>query len=831
MTLSSRPMASKPSEQRPLTALTCSSCEYTVGQAQGTKRTICPNCGNFYDRQTAVSLRMHHTNRTRVNGNRLRNSDGSASDKEKSGGRLQTIANFFQNLTPNRKTRNNKDSGSRSLNATPGSEGRTELPPISSDVKHQLTVHNGRSPSASPSRGHVSALSPQTNVVAGGKSPLTSNRGKVIYPIRTKTTGQLEQDIKMAKEKDDWTPVQEFYATTFDSFLELNALFKRDPNKEFRSTEDCGLKQDLVDSVLDHLLDVPQEIQKVVLKCIINSMLKDKRPHTKDDLRAYLILLQNPQFNSLSTYVIFAHLLRQVAALTDHDHHYLVHWLRKLPVKKFKDILQRLHNFIACRLFPPKQQDLPALAKCTWWIPSATKVLALINAANNLASPLLLPYPELYNSTLDHLDLMAEYYAWQNQSSHAGFSFCQYPFILSIAAKRNILQRDSEQQMIIMARRSLVAKVQRRQLPDIGMLFLNLNVRRTHLVSDSLNEIARKQHDLKKKLKVTFAGEPGLDMGGLTKEWFLLLVRQIFQPEYGMFVYDKKAGVYWFSTAACENCQEFNLVGVLMGLAVYNSIILDIRFPQCCYKKLLSPAVVPYNNPRATVGVVSLALEDLKGVQPDVAHGLQELLDYEGNVEDDFCLTFQISFSELGQTKTHNLKTDGDKIPVTNKNRKDYVQRYVDYVLNKAIFQQFQAFYHGFHSVCASNALIMLRPEEVETLVCGNPNLDMAELKKVTVYDGFHTQDQAVRYFWELVLSWSKSLQKRLLLFTTGSDRIPIGGMSEMSFKITKVEDTSLLPMAHTCFNQLVLPAYKNRKILKQKLILAIQNAEGFGLE
>lgn len=46
-------------------------------------------------------------------------------------------------------------------------------------------------------------------------------------------------------------------------------------------------------------------------------------------------------------------------------------------------------------------------------------------------------------------------------------------------------------------------------------------------------QIAGKQMDLKKKLKVTFAGEPGLDMGGLTKEWFLLLVRQIFQPEYG----------------------------------------------------------------------------------------------------------------------------------------------------------------------------------------------------------------------------------------------------------------------------------------------------------
>lgn len=43
----------------------------------------------------------------------------------------------------------------------------------------------------------------------------------------------------------------------------------------------------------------------------------------------------------------------------------------------------------------------------------------------------------------------------------------------------------------------------------------------------------QKQQDLKKKVKVKFAGEPGLDMGGLTKEWFLLLVRNIFQTEYG----------------------------------------------------------------------------------------------------------------------------------------------------------------------------------------------------------------------------------------------------------------------------------------------------------
>lgn len=388
--------------------------------------------------------------------------------------------------------------------------------------------------------------------------------------------------------------------------------------------------------------------------------------------------------------------------------------------------------------------------------------------------------------------------------------------------------------MLVMARKSLVAKVQRREMPDMGMLFLNIKVRRSNLISDSLNEISRKQRDLKKKLKVTFAGEPGLDMGGLTKEWFLLLIRRIFRPEYGMFTYNEKSRTYWFSKTCVDNDSEFNLVGVLMGLAVYNSIILDIRFPPCCYKKLLSPAVVPFHNPNATVGIASLGLQDLMETMPDLGRGLKELLEYEGDVEEDLCQTFQISYTIFGEVITHNLKPKGDKIPVTKENRQEYVNLYVDYLLNKSIYQQFASFYHGFHSVCASNALIMLRSEEVEMLVCGNPELDMDALRKVTVYDGYTKNDSVVRYFWDVVLSFSLELKKKLLLFATGSDRVPIGGMGEMEFKIIRMEvahSTSMLPMSHTCFNQLILPPYKNRKILKQKLTIAISNAEGFGIE
>ncbi|XP_076154126.1 putative E3 ubiquitin-protein ligase HECTD2 [Alosa pseudoharengus] len=653
-----------------------------------------------------------------------------------------------------------------------------------------------------------------------------------IIPLRTKTTKDFQEDVEKATLSGDWRHIHDFYLTTFDSFLELNAAFKKEANAPFNTTEDSGINTKFVNAVYDTILHTPPETQKAVLKGIINSLLREwKGPRTKDDLRAYFVLIQNPQYTSTATYVIFAHLLRKISSLAEADHHFLLHWFKKLSPKRFKQLVERLQLFISTRLFPARPEELPPMTKCSWWIPAATKVLSLLNAANSIATPPILPFTDFYNLTLDHTDFMEDYRTWQTHGNSNRFSFCQFPFILSAVVKKGILQRDSEQQMISMARQTLVDKVSRRQRVDMSLLFLNIKVRRLQLVSDSLDELARKRADLKKKLKVTFVGEAGLDMGGLTKEWFLLLIRQIFHTDYGMFRYVKESQYHWFSNWNCDNCSEFRLVGSLMGLALYNSITLDIRFPPCVYKKLLTPPIVPCD-PDAPVGVASLTLDDLQQIMPDLAHGLAELLSYEGNVEEDFYTTFQVFQEEMGVIKAYNLKPGGDKIPVTNVNRKEYVQLYIDFLLNKSIEKPFAAFYHGFHSVCASDAIMLLRPEEVEVLVCGSPHLDMVSLQRVAQYEGYSKTDPTIRAFWDVVLAFPLELQKRLLHFCTGSDRVPVGGMADLNFKITKHDvSTDWLPVSHTCFNQICLPPYKSKKELRQKLTIAISNAEGFGLE
>ena len=85
----------------------------------------------------------------------------------------------------------------------------------------------------------------------------------------------------------------------------------------------------------------------------------------------------------------------------------------------------------------------------------------------------------------------------------------------------------------------------------------------------------------------------------------------------------------------------------------------------------------------------------------------------------------------------------------------------------------------------------------------------------------------------QVVHDLDEAQQKRLLFFMTGSDRVPIKGLGHLTppFVISRNgSEDSRLPTAHTCFNHLLLPAYSNRDVLRQRLLLALENAEGFGL-
>jgi E3 ubiquitin-protein ligase HECTD2 len=143
------------------------------------------------------------------------------------------------------------------------------------------------------------------------------------------------------------------------------------------------------------------------------------------------------------------------------------------------------------------------------------------------------PISAFYNTLLDYSDLVADFEAWE--SKMAKFSFCQYPYFLSIWAKIHIMEHDARRQMEVKAREAFFNSILSRKAIS---QYLVLKVRRDCLVDDSLRSVSAvvgsNQEEIKKGLRIEFVGEEGVDAGGLRKEWFLLLVREIFDPHHGM---------------------------------------------------------------------------------------------------------------------------------------------------------------------------------------------------------------------------------------------------------------------------------------------------------
>ncbi|KKK12481.1 hypothetical protein AOCH_001911 [Aspergillus ochraceoroseus] len=528
-----------------------------------------------------------------------------------------------------------------------------------------------------------------------------------------------------------------------------------------------------------------------------------------------------------------------IANLPNDCHHYLVSWLSRFPVGQFEKIVELVGSFVTYRLTrqhgrkrsesakddnslvpsfssaamntPAElhaaingrtntkqtkgKQEKPVVYGDDWQIRAAGRMMALLFAANNSSvarKPEGLPSSESSPTS-------------RQQAAQHGhmipitkFSFCQYPFFLSIWAKIHIMEHDARRQMEVKAREAFFSSILNRKAVS---QYLVLKVRRDCLVEDSLQSVGEvigsSHEEIKKGLRIEFAGEEGIDAGGLRKEWFLLLVREIFDPLHGLFIYDEDSRYCYFNPYCFESSEQFFLVGVLLGLAIYNSTILDIALPPFAFKKLLA-AAPPTNGPLPSTS------------RPQ----------YEGDVADTFCYDFVTHVDRYGEVVAVPLCPGGEKKPVTNANRREFVDLYVHYQLDTAITRQFEPFRRGFFTVCAGNALSLFRPEEIELLVRGSDEpLDVRSLRAVATYDNWGDAKP-------------EQEPRKILSFVTGSDRIPAMGATSLMIRLVCLgEDSARFPTARTCFNQLGLYRYATRDKFERMLWEAVLNSEGFGLK
>ncbi|CAD8173650.1 unnamed protein product [Paramecium octaurelia] len=387
------------------------------------------------------------------------------------------------------------------------------------------------------------------------------------------------------------------------------------------------------------------------------------------------------------------------------------------------------------------------------------------------------------------------------------FTFCQYPWSMPIEFKSRLIYIECKVKQFD----------QRRRTYGILPQYVSLTIERDNIIESAIKQLQQTQLSLKNPLKVQFVNEQGVDEGGPKREFFRLIMEKLVTPDYGMFIPKNNDTVFWFNPQSFEMPIYYSLIGKLLGLSLYNSVLLDVRFPTVLFKKLQREKVKE---------------EDLKELDMETYTGFQFLREQtDPKVVQSLGLTFNATYKVWGETYFEDLKPNGFQIEVTIQNREEYIQLYIDWYLNKLVQKQFDLLKDGFKTVVDGDGIKLFSGEELQQLIIGLPTFDMRDLEASTKYDGYESNSEYIKYFWNCIHSLNVEMQKRFLFFCTGSDRIPVGGLKSIKFVIQKHgEDTEQLPSAHTCFNVLLLPQYKIKETLKEKLKISLENAEGFGL-
>ncbi|XP_026175585.1 E3 ubiquitin-protein ligase NEDD4-like isoform X1 [Mastacembelus armatus] len=352
-----------------------------------------------------------------------------------------------------------------------------------------------------------------------------------------------------------------------------------------------------------------------------------------------------------------------------------------------------------------------------------------------------------------------------------------------------------------------------------------MKLRRSAVLEDSYRRIlsVKRTDLLKARLWVEFEGEKGLDYGGVAREWFFLMSKEMFNPYYGLFEYSATDNYTLQINPNSGLCNEdhlsyFKFIGRVAGMAVYHGKLLDAFFIRPFYKMMLQKPIT---------------LQDMESVDSEYFNSLMWILE---NDPADLDLRFTIDEELFGQTHQHKLKPGGSEIVVTNENKSEYIHLVIQWRFVNRIQKQMSAFKEGFFELIPQDLIKIFDENELELLMCGLGDVDVNDWRQNTKYkNGYCSNHVVIQWFWKTVLLMDAEKRIRLLQFVTGTSRVPMNGFAELYgsngpqlFTIEQWGTRDKLPRAHTCFNRLDLPPYESFEELREKLHIAIENAQGF---
>ncbi|KAK4700563.1 hypothetical protein P7C70_g5684, partial [Phenoliferia sp. Uapishka_3] len=387
---------------------------------------------------------------------------------------------------------------------------------------------------------------------------------------------------------------------------------------------------------------------------------------------------------------------------------------------------------------------------------------------------------------------------------------------------------------------------------------LQVNVRRQYVFEDSFQNLQRRSGDEIKygKLSVKFYDEEGVDAGGVTREWFSVLARQMFNPGYALFQPQAADALTYqpnkvrplpfrrpslarnltdlntriapqSSSVNPDHLSFFQFVGRIIGKALHDQRILEAYFSRSVYKHMLGKPV-DHN--------------DLESIDPEYHKSLVWML--ENDIDGILDLTFSVERDDFGVVEIVDLVEGGRDKVVTNENKAEYVRLIADQRLSTEIKDQIGALLKGLYEVVPKDLLKIFSEKELELLISGLPDIDVDEWrantgshallpsssltryfcsrtsnKNYTDLHNFTSTHPVIGYFWRAVRSFT--MEERAKVGPNG----PQKKVSELTLP------ASLLQLLQFGGVYLDLPSsYTSYEQLRKALLMAVtEGAGGFG--
>ena len=379
-----------------------------------------------------------------------------------------------------------------------------------------------------------------------------------------------------------------------------------------------------------------------------------------------------------------------------------------------------------------------------------------------------------------------------------------------------------------------------------------LIISRKNILKETFNQFMSNQDlNFYRRIQINFVGEMAYDDGGVEREWYSELFKEIFSEKNNFFREIKEKseakGTYFIANQIEDSDDKnrdlyFSFIGRLFSKAILDKILIPYELNPIMLKYLLFSNYNDDNDEQEEIQNI-YDINDIKYYDYEIYNSLQNILNtnFEENNNNEIYFIWNVNKKEI------ELIENGKNILLNNDNKNIFVNKVVELICFKSIKTELKSLKNGLIGVIPLNFIKIFSIEEFNFILSGQQEINLNDWKANTIYKGnINEKNEVIKFFWEVL---SELTNEQLLLFyrfCTGSTRVPIDGFSSLpgpknkiikfSIELRKNEDENKKPqkliIAQTCFNSIIIPEYKTKEEMEKAINIILESdINYFGLE